>query len=233
MYSKIKVKLKIIITLIFGFIVLVAYQNCSGGKKGGGGGSDEFSSQQAIVSNKALTLLATKCSSCHDSAIKAGGVDVLNLNEMLAFGVVVPNEPLLSLLFTKVQSGQMPPTKALSISEIQTISDWIQLGFATAPVIGTLPVGTVIPLGPTYASIYANILSRRCLGCHNAGNLSGGNSFSTYASTMNTVQRTLPLQSTLYTSTAVRMTMPKSGGALNAAETKAIFDWITAGAANN
>lgn len=233
MYSKIKVKLKIITTLIFGFILLVAYQNCSGGKKGDGGGTGDFASEQAVVSNRALTILATKCSSCHDSTIKAGGVDVLNLDEMLARGVVVPNEPLLSLVFTKVQSGEMPPTGPLSITEIQAISDWIQLGFATAPVIGTLPVGTVIPLAPTYASIYANILSRRCLGCHNAGNLSGGNSFATYASTMNTVQRTLPLQSSLYTATAVRMTMPKTGGPLNAAETKAIFDWITAGAANN
>lgn len=232
MYSKIKVKFKIITTLIFGGILLIAYQNCSGGKKGDDGAQD-FSSEQTVVSNRALTILATKCSSCHDSTIKAGGVDVLNLDEMLARGVVVPNEPLLSLIFTKVQSGQMPPSSPLSIAEIQAISDWIQLGFSTAPVIGTLPGGTVIPLAPTYASINANILSKRCLGCHNAGNPSGGTSFSTYTSTMNTVQRTLPLQSSLYTSTAVRMTMPKTGGALNAAETKAIFDWITAGAANN
>lgn len=230
MYSKMKAKLKLIITVIFGFIVLVAYQNCSGGKKGDSGG-EEFSSEQAIVSNAALTILATKCSSCHDSTIKAGGIDVLNLDEMLALGVVVPNEPLLSLLFTEVQSGRMPPNKSLSISEVQAISDWIQLGFTTAPVIGTLPPGAVVPLAPTFASINANILSKRCLGCHNAGNPSGGVSYATYQSTMNTVQRTIPLQSTLYTAVAVRMTMPKSGGALNAAETKAIFDWITAGAA--
>lgn len=230
MHSKIKAKLKLIITLIVGFIVLVAYQNCSGGKKGEDG-SESFSSEQAIISNKALTILATKCSSCHDSTIKAGGLNVLNLDEMLALGVVVPNEPLLSVLFTRVQSGQMPPSKSLSVSEIQILSDWIQLGFATAPVIGTLPPGTVIPLAPTYASINANILSRRCLGCHNVANPSGGVSFSTYASAMNTVQRTLPLQSSMYTAVAVRMTMPKSGGALNSAETKAIFDWITAGAA--
>lgn len=231
MYSKIKAKLKLIITMIFGLIVLIAYQNCSGGKKGDAGSSQDFASEQDIVSNKALTILATKCSSCHDSTIKAGGVDVLNLDEMLATGVVVPNEPLLSQLFTRVQSGQMPPNKPLSIAEIQTISDWIQLGFTIAPVIRTLPPDTAIPLGPTFASINANILSKRCLGCHNVGNPSGGVSFSTYASAMNTVQRTLPLQSTMYTSVAVRMTMPKSGGGLNAAETKAIFDWITSGAA--
>lgn len=227
MYLKIKGKLKLIITLIFGFIVLVAYQNCSGGKKGDSG-SEDFASEQAIVSNKALAILATKCSSCHDSTVKSGGVDVLNLDEMLAVGVVVPNEPLLSILFTKAQSGH-PPT--LGISEIQAISDWIQLGFSTAPVIGNLP--PVIPLAPNFASINANILSRRCLGCHRTGNTSGGVSFSTYASTMNTVQPTLPLQSSMYTAVAVRMVMPRSGGPLSAAETRAIFDWITAGAANN
>ena len=152
---------------------------------------------------------------------------------MLAKGVIIPNEPLLSVLFTEIQAGRMPPSKALGSTEIQAISDWIALGFSTAPVVGTLPPNTAIPLGPTFTSINENILKTKCLGCHNATNLSGGSSFATYTSTMNTVQRTLPLSSSLYTSVAVRLTMPKGSAALNGAETKAIFDWITAGALNN
>ncbi len=227
---KIRAKLKLITAVLAGFVVLVSYQNCSSKKNYS---SQSSTSEQELATNKALTLLATQCSSCHDSNIKAGGIDVLNLNEMLARGVVVPNEPLLSVLFTEVQAGRMPPSKALGYSDIQALSDWIALGFSTAPTIGTLPPNTIIPLGPTFTSINENILKVKCLGCHNAGNLSGGNNFGTYASTMNTVQRTLPLSSSLYTAVAVRLTMPKGRAALNAAETKAIFDWITAGALNN
>lgn len=233
MFSKIKVKVKIVITVLCGFIVLIAYQNCSGKKLDEASSQASSATEQDVATDKALTILARKCSSCHDSNIKAGGVDVLDLNDMLARGVVVPNEPLLSRLFTEVQSGSMPPASALSTSDVQAISDWIALGFKTAPVIGPLPPGTAIPLAANFASINANILKTKCLGCHNANNLSGGVSYSTYVSTMNTVQRTLPMSSSLYTAVAVRNTMPKGGALLNAAEAKAIFDWISAGALNN
>lgn len=232
MYSKIKMKLKVAMGLICGLIVLVFYQNCSG-KKNYTSDSQSLVSEQDVTVNKAMEILATKCSSCHDSAIKAGGVDVLNLDEMLARGVVIPNEPQLSLLFTQIQTGKMPPGKSLGVADVKAISDWIALGFTSAPVIGALPPATAVPLNATFAGVNTNILRTKCLGCHNANNQSGGVSFATYTSTMNTVQRTIPMQSSLYTSVAVRLTMPKGGAALNAAETKAIFDWITAGAANN
>lgn len=218
---------------VVGSLVLVlAYQNCAKPFVSGSGAVEGLS-QQDLVQQKALQVLTTRCSSCHSSSLKSGGIDVLDINEMLALGVVIPGEPSLSLIFTQIQAGTMPPSKSLAQADIDAVYNWIADGFKDAapvtPITPTMPVA----LEAKYASIYAKILQPKCLGCHNSGS-SNGVSFASYTATMNTVQKTLPLSSSLYTSVATRKTMPKgSPGSLSTAETKAISDWITAGALNN
>jgi uncharacterized membrane protein len=238
MYKKARRQLKFILLLNCSFILVLFYQNCSPmatGNTGSGSGSSSSSSTSSgsdIDTQKAMTILTTKCSSCHDSATKSGGVDVLNINELLARGVVVPNEPSLSVLFTQVQQGQMPPGKSLSQAEIQSLYNWIQSGLNTTPV-SPPPVTPPTTLTATFSSIKANILNTRCLSCHSSSNAAKGISFSTYASTMNTVVATDPSKSVLYTFTAIKKTMPPSGGLLTAAQTAVISQWIAAGAPNN
>ena len=240
MYKKARRQLKFVLLLNCSFVLVLFYQNCSPmstGNTGSGSGSSTSSSTASdtdINTQKAMTILTTKCSSCHDNTMKSGGVDVLNISELLSSGVVVPNEPSLSLLFTQVQSGQMPPGKSLSQAEIQSLFNWIQSGVSatTTPVV-TPPVTTPPALAATFSSIKTNILTPKCIGCHSSSSASGGISFSTYASTMNTVVATNPNSSGLYTSTATRKSMPKSGTLLTAAQTAIISQWIMAGAPNN
>ena len=235
--SQISRQFKIIILICLSFITMVSYQNCSPSKNDntqettGPSATDNA----AVDSQKAMVVLTTKCSSCHDATTKAGGVDVLSVDDMLAKGVVIPGEPSLSPLFTAIQAGRMPPApnKALSQTEVQAINNWIQDGFKEAPVVVAPPPPTVVPLAANFNSINLNILKPKCLGCHNSTNSSGGVSYSTYTTAMNTVQRGIPTSSSLYTSTATRRTMPRGGTALTTAETKAISDWILAGALNN
>lgn len=235
MYVKLNKKIKLALLIGSSLVTLIFYQNCSkaSSDKTQSSSSATTTAEQEITNSEAMMVLTTRCASCHDSATKAGGVDVLNINEMLATGVVIPNEPSLSVLFAEIQNGRMPPASALSQSEMTAVFNWIQEGFKTPPNVIAPPPPATIPLAANFNSINTNILKTKCLGCHNAANTQGGVSFSTYVSTMNTVQKTLPMGSSLYTSVAVRMTMPKGGALLSAAETKVIFDWITAGAANN
>jgi uncharacterized membrane protein len=232
MKNVIKTKIKLVLGLVAGFVVLVSYQNCA---KPVSQSSYVVSglTELDIAESKALQVLTTRCSSCHSADVPSGGVDVLSVDSLLASGAVIPTEPGLSPLFQAVSGGSMPPSKPLAQDEILAISDWITKMQKDTGV--TLPPGQQpLPLGPNYASIYQNVLRVSCLGCHNSGNARGGVSFSTYAATMNTVQRTLPNNSSLYTSIAVRNTMPQgAGGSLSADQKRAIFDWITAGAANN
>lgn len=221
------------IGLAVGSLVLIlAYQNCAKPYVSGSGLSEGLS-QQDLTQQKAMQVLTTRCSSCHSSSLKSGGIDVLDINEMLALGVVVPGEPSLSLVFTEIQGGTMPPSKSLAQADIDAVYNWIADGFKDGSTVTPITPTTPAVLEAKYASIYVKILQPKCLGCHNSGS-SNGVSFASYTATMNTVQKTLPLSSSLYTSVATRKTMPKgSPGSLSAAETKAISDWITAGALNN
>lgn len=232
MKSVIKTKMKFGLGLAASFLLLFSYQNCA---KPVSQSSYVVSglTELDIAESKAMQVLTTRCSSCHSVDVPSGGVDVLSVDSLLASGAVIPTEPGLSPLFQAVSGGSMPPSKPLAQDEIMAISDWITKMQKDTGV--TLPPGSQpIPLGPTYASIYQNVLRVSCLGCHNSTNARGGVSFSTYAATMNTVQRTLPNNSSLYTSIAVRNTMPQgAGGSLSAEQKRAIFDWITAGANNN
>lgn len=232
MNKLLKTKIKIGLGITASFLVVVFYQNCA---KPVSQSSSMVSglTELDIAEQKALLVLTSRCSSCHSADIPSGGIDVLNVDSLLASGALVPAEPGLSPLFQAISSGSMPPSKPLAQDEIIAVSDWITKMQKDTGV--SLPPGSEpLPLGPNYASIYQNILQVSCLGCHNANNQRGGVSFSTYNSTMNTVQRTLPNSSSLYTSIAVRNTMPQgAGGSLTAAQKRAIFDWITAGALNN
>lgn len=231
MKNVIKTKIKVVVGLAASFVVIVFYQNCA---KPVSQSSYVVSglTELDIAESKAMQVLTTRCSSCHNVDSPSAGVDVLSIDNLLASGAVVPTEPNLSPLFQAISGGSMPPSKPLAQDEILAVSDWITKMSKDTGV--ALPPSGNLPLGPNYASIYQNVLAPRCLGCHSSANSRGGVSFSTYNSTMNTVQRTLPNNSTLYTSIAVRNTMPQgAGGSLSADQKQAIFDWITAGANNN
>lgn len=232
MKNVMKNKVKILLGVAASLAVVLSYQNCA---KPVSQSSYVVSglTELDIAESRAMQVLTTQCSSCHSVDVPSGGVDVLSIDSLLASGAVVPTEPGLSPLFQAISSGSMPPSRPLAQDDIMAISDWITKMNKDTGVV--LPPGAQpLPLGPTYASIYQNILAPRCLGCHNATNAGGGVSYSTYTAAMNTVQRTLPNNSTLYTSIAVRNTMPRgAGGSLSAEQKRAVFDWITAGANNN
>jgi mono/diheme cytochrome c family protein len=222
---------KFLVITGLGLFLILFYQNCS--QSHVDTGLSNGLTQQDVLQQKALGVLVNRCSSCHNADLKSGGIDVMNISEMLALGVVIPGEPAISLVFTQISGGAMPPSKSLAQADIDAIYSWIADGLKTTTTPIGLPTPTTTVLEAKYASIYQNILKSKCLGCHNS-NSSNGVNFSSYNATMNTVQKTLPMSSGLYTSVATRRTMPKNApGSLSAVEIKAIFDWITAGAINN
>ena len=74
------------------------------------------------------------------------------------------------------------------------------------------------------------------MSCHNALTLAGGHDYSSYATTTvvanGVIVKGSPLASKMYIATRDKI-MPKVGAPLNDAETKAIYDWILAGALDN
>lgn len=231
MKTSVRVKIKSILLISCSFMTVLFYQNCSKPVSQSSSLVDGLTDQD-IATQKALYILTTKCSSCHNSESPTGGVDVTTLDQMLASGAVVPTEPGLSPLFQAISEGSMPPSRALAQDDILAVSDWIAKMGKDTPV--NLPPDTPIPLGPNFASINRNILRPKCLSCHNSSNSRGGVSFSSYASASNTVQRGSPAGSSLYTSiTRTTNTMPQGGANLSSEEKTAISGWITSGGNND
>lgn len=224
---------KVKISLLIGFLtcLMVLFENCSMV----GRPQDYRSSSDASLAlqGAAMKVINSRCVSCHNSQMPSGGVDYLtDLDSLLYYRLVIPGEPQLSYLYNVMAGGEMPPPpSSLTGDEIKAVYDWIQDGFKDPGSIGITPPPPTV-LEAKFSSINRLILQTECLGCHSSGNASGGVSYSTYASTMNTVQPGNVNASALYTSVSTGR-MPKGGNRLTPSEVAAIQTWIQNGAPNN
>lgn len=221
-------------------VTLMSFQNCSMYSESQIDGMLSSTSSGAPTSEQleasAMKIIQRKCVSCHNADNPSGQIDdLLTKDSLLYYRLIIPGEPNLSDLYTVIKNGDMPPApnKPLTSAESQLIYDWILNGFSdTSSGITPPNQAPITVLAPTFSSIKALIINNKCLSCHNSTNSSGGVNFSTYASTMNTVQAGRPEVSTIYTST-VSQRMPTTANKLTGAELQAIQQWITNGAPNN
>ncbi|MCB0405884.1 MAG: IPT/TIG domain-containing protein, partial [Bdellovibrionales bacterium] len=150
----------------------------------------------------------------------------LNGTTQIYFGDVACTD-LKVLSATQVQCSTPAQEKSGSV-DVRLVSD---LGEVTLPQgFEYRPV-----LGPSYQSLYVNILRVRCLGCHNNENPSHGLSLESYESLMGHRRAVIPFnlkKSRLYKKTR-EGEMPQNGPPLSQAEVNAIGAWILAGAPNN
>ncbi len=126
-----------------------------------------------------LPIFVSNCSmaGCHGNGSAADGVVLDNYNGIMNAGVT-PGSPWASQVYWQIVSGQMPPAPhpPLSSSQTQLISDWISAGAQNTTNCAT----ACDTVNVTYSNQIASIMSTNCVGCHNAGNASGGWDLSTY-----------------------------------------------------
>lgn len=190
-------------------------------------------SAMAVLESKAFSVVTNRCAGCHSDGAALGGIGyITDLDALLYYRKVIPGEPELSPLYNVIQSGSMPPGQPLTASEAKAIYDWIHDGLVATSVGVPPPAPPSTTLTATFSSINNNILKTKCLGCHSSATSSGGVSFSSYTSTMNTVQPGNPAASSLYTSIN-NGSMPKGSGKLSTAEIAAVQTWIQNNAPNN
>jgi uncharacterized membrane protein len=224
-------------------LILMSFQNCSMYSEShiedtlakSSSTSSNSETPEENIESSALKIIEKKCSSCHNENNPSGQIsDLLSRDALLYYRLVIPGEPNISDLYTVIKNGSMPPapSPSLTSAESKIIYDWIQDGFTDTSSGITPPNANPITLGPNFTSIKALILNTKCLGCHNANDARGGVNFSTYTSTMNTVQAGRPEVSSLYTET-VSQRMPTGNNKLTGAELQAIQQWIINGAQNN
>ena len=113
-------------------------------------------------------LVQSKCWRCHGEKTHKAGLDLTNVVGILKGGesgpAVIPGKPDESVLYEKVHSGAMPPSKKdrLTATEVATIRRWIETGARSHAELAqkSEPAVTQHDIVP--------ILLRRCASCHGA-----------------------------------------------------------------
>jgi hypothetical protein len=173
-----------LILAFFAPVLFVAFQNCSGGfvpsKEMGslalptaGAGAGAVIDSDPVLKSQALAIIGAKCASCHDTASMGGITRILDVNHLVASGLVKAGDPTQGRLVGSIEDATMPPSGAMvAANELTTIKNWI----SSMTVSGTVTPGPTpqppIPPGMTVASDAAlktqslGILQVNCAGCH-------------------------------------------------------------------
>ena len=119
--------------VIYNWIAAGASASGGSGGNGGGGGSPTptptpISSTAPTFSSIKANILQSNCVSCHSGSLPAGGYNFSTYGGVRT--AVDTGNPTFSLLYSKIQSGQMPPSPAspLSSDQANVILQWIEAG---------------------------------------------------------------------------------------------------------
>ena len=217
--SKLVLRRKITSLFIVGALSLtfVLFQNCS--QHDSSSQADASSQAFSQTNAKAIQILGTKCSSCHE-----GVTDVTQLESL---GWLVVGEPSGSSLYLDTLDKVEPRDKNyLTEDEVVVLRDWIaQMGDNWNTVINPPETdGSGNPIIPgTYNYVVAFGLTK-CMGCHSAANAAaaGGGvnlaNFNTARTRVNDILREMR-----------DGTMPPQGAPATPFEIMVVQEWVDNG----
>ena len=234
---------QVLIKLVLSAIGVVAFFACrhqldavNNGGNGNGGSTippavSRCSPDSVYFINEILPILSSNCtmSGCHDNITHAEGVNLTTYAKIMQNVVAGnANNSKLYQAIIKTNGDRMPPApmSPLTADQKAKIQKWINQGAKNNNCIGSCDT-TVF----TYSGAVNNIISNKCVGCHNPSNLGGNIDLSTY----NAVKASA-LNGKLYGSVAHQSgysPMPKNSSKLPDCEITQIQKWINAGSLNN
>lgn len=186
------------------------------------------------------TILQPKCVRCHSGA--TGHVNLTSYQTIMEGNLVIPKKPGSSRLLLAIENDSMPKGESpLSKEERALISQWIEEGARELdPQSGEGPLPN--PHGPNanFKWISKNIFQPRCVVCHNLQKPRGKVDLSSYQGLMSSPgkdgKKPIALDNPLKSTVLIEIDeqkMPPDIKKLNAEETKALHDWLLAGAPNS
>ena len=94
--------------------------------------SAQFFTRAPMWQHEVLPLLERNCISCHGGDQTMAELDLTTFDSVLVGGIsgppITPGHPEMSLLWTMIESGQMPMGSELSAADKQFLKDWIVNG---------------------------------------------------------------------------------------------------------
>jgi uncharacterized membrane protein len=192
----------------------------------------------ASLNSQALTLISSRCNSCHSSSSSGlGGYRSSDsLDQMVRDAMVIPGNAAISRVYIRSIDNSMPPAAPMTQMEKDLIKNWIDTGLKPSSTGGPAPTPTPVFLEPTFASISRNILVPKCVYCHGSMVAKSRVRYDTYQFTLETVRPGQANESELYKETVKTgsgVMPPPPAQHLNQLELQAIRDWINSRALNN
>lgn len=173
-----------------------------------------------------LPLFVSNCtmSACHDAVSHADGYNFTNYNGIMAG--IVPFQPgsgkIIKSITDTDPADRMPPAGPLSAAQIQLIQKWITEG-----ATNRICTNTCDTLNVKYTTHITQVIQSNCLGCHSAGNISGGVDLSTYSLVRNETLNGKLLCTINHQGTC--SAMPKNGAKLSNCDLRKFEIWKNAG----
>ncbi|MFS4459245.1 c-type cytochrome domain-containing protein [Bdellovibrio sp. HCB2-146] len=183
------------------------------------------------LQGQALRIISQNCTACHGETSGSGGIyGLTNTERLVSTGLVVPGNSAGSRLYTVIQSGKMPVGRVLAAADQDVIRRWIDTEFSASP--NPQPIPAPKP-EPTFKYISSEILTPKCVSCHNATTRNGGYAFDTYTAVLRAVDKSRPTDSDLYKEPEDGSMPPRPGTPLTSEQLRLILTWIQNGAQNN
>jgi cytochrome c553 len=225
------------------FLMVLGFQNCSGKFQVKSGlTSQGFTVEQDLnLQQQSISILGTKCAACHDAATQGGVTGILNVDHLIASGLITPGNPSAGRLIGSIEDNSMPTTglERVTPGELSILKSWISsirvagpqpTPSPTPPPPPTIPAGMKVGANGALQTQAMGVLQFQCAGCHQANSNAGS---------INKIMEPNSLVSlglvTMGDSTKGRLigsivgkTMPKAGSymATTPAELQVLRDWI-------
>lgn len=219
-------------------IVIVSFQNCSGGQHSNSSDFTQTTVDIGALQAAAVGVLSTQCASCHspDSGVDSNIENILDIQQLLLNEYIVAGQPQNSPIYVSAVDGIMPhESDDLSPLEIDSLRDWII-------ALGDPAVGAGIILPPVFDEdgnvvssefqAVNSIIQSRCLSCHNGGNPAGGLNLSGFTNVVASVAPGNATGSLLYQSVIndISPMPPSPQPRLSNGDRAIIRNWINNGA---
>lgn len=228
-YNQLKPKWRVLaLVSLLSLLTITSFQNCSAiNAPNGLDQSASNVSESELMGQQAMEILSRRCESCHNPDNAKGDItDIMDINYLLYYRLVIPGQPEISDLIRVVKEGSMPPNGSLSNEELSLLTNWIQNGLVDNGKGVTLPDASV-PLQAKYGSLQVSLFNVKCVSCHNPANLSGNTDLSVYNGVKAAVNANRLIASIERPGANF---MPRNGARLSADEIAKLKEWIANGA---
>jgi mono/diheme cytochrome c family protein len=181
------------LSLLLLSVAFIFFQNCSSAfhsmndslsssASATGGPAGQTLVIDPTLNSQAIAILTTNCATCHESATNGGVTQILDVNHLIATGIIVPGSPMQGSLISAIQTGGMPVGGMLAAADLTTLENWISsmhyVAGAPSPTstpVSPLPPGKVVIADSTLHNQAMQVLNVNCAGCHMADALGGIN----------------------------------------------------------